>query len=175
MTFDSSAGAPQTAIITLSPGVLASLAANPSCLQSVQHSPACMIGSGSATLMSLIPVPLTAYLVPATNPNDAAGIDFVSSASTSTAEVQLKQDASGAISSVLNVDLSTLGAVGNHHRDLADRQWDAGRPTVQPHAEQLLARSFLADRYLCKRRVQTSSASPDFTITGCRASPTSRV
>ena len=113
MTFDGSDPAPQMALITLSPGVLASLAANPACLQSVQHTSACQIGSGSATLLLGLPISLTAYLVPATNSNDAAGIDLVSSASTAHAEVQLKRNASGAISTVLDVDLATLGTAGD--------------------------------------------------------------
>jgi hypothetical protein len=172
MTFDSSAGAPQTAIITLSPGVLASLAANPSCLQSVQHTPACMIGSGSATLMSLIPAPLTAYLVPATNPNDAAGIDLVSSASTSHAEVQLKQNASGAISSVLNVDLSTLGAVGNliTGTSLTVNGTLGGQPFNRMPSNCSPGPSSLTVNY-ANGASETSSASPDFTITGCSSLP----
>jgi hypothetical protein len=172
ITFDSSHGAPQTAIITLSPGVLASLAANPSCVQTVQHTSACMIGSGSATLMSLITAPLTAYLVPATNPNDAAGIDLVSSASTSHAEVQLKQNASGAISSVLDVDLSTLGTVGNliTGTSLTVNGTLGGKPFNRMPSNCSPGPSSLTVTY-ANGASETSSASPDFKITGCSSLP----
>ncbi|HTX46682.1 MAG TPA: hypothetical protein VMD48_10400 [Solirubrobacteraceae bacterium] len=172
MTFDSSAGAPQTALITLSPGVLASLAANPSCLQSVQHTPACMIGSGSATLAFGLPLSLTAYLVPATNADDAAGIDLVSSASTSHAEVQLKQNASGAISSVLNVDLATAGTAGNliTGTSLTVNGTLGGKQFVRMPSNCSPGPSSLTVTY-ANGTSETSSASPDFTITGCSSLP----
>ncbi len=172
MTFDSSAGAPQHAVITFSPGVLASLAANPSCLQSVQHTSACMIGSGSATVSLGIPVSLIAYLVPATNANDAAGIDLVSSGSTSHAEVQLKQNASGAISSVLDVDLSTLGVVGNliTGTSLTVNGTLGGQPFVRMPSNCSPGPSSLTVAY-ASGASETSSASPDFTIKGCSSLP----
>lgn len=172
MTFDTSRGAPQKALITLSPGVLASLAANPSCIKSKQYTSACMIGSGSATLLFGVPATLTAYLVPATNPNDVAGIDLVSSASTSHAEVQLKQNASGAISSVLNVDLASVGAVGSFitGTSLTVNGTLGGQPFNRMPSNCAPGPSSLTVTYV-NGSSETSSASPDFTITGCSSLP----
>jgi hypothetical protein len=172
MTFDTSAGAAQTALITMSPGVLASLAANPSCLHSVQHTSACRIGSGSATLLFGAPISLTAYLVPATSANDAAGIDLVSSASTSHAEVQLKQNASGAISTVLDVDLASVGAVGSliSGTSLTVNGTLGGKPFVRMPSNCSPGPSSLTVTY-ANGKPETSGASPDFTITGCSSLP----
>jgi hypothetical protein len=172
MTFDTSAGAPLEALITMSPGVLASLAANPSCLHSVQHTSACRIGSGSATLSVGLPLSLTAYLVPATNSNDAAGIDLVSSASTSHAEVQLKQNASGAISSVLNVDLASAGLAGNliTGTSLTVNGTLGGHPFVRMPSNCSPGPSSLVVTY-ANGKSETSGASPDFKITGCSSLP----
>jgi hypothetical protein len=172
MTFDGSDGAPQTALITLSPGVLASLAANPSCIQKVQHTSACEIGTGSASLASLLSIPLTAYLVPATNSNDAAGIDLVSSASTSHAEVQLKQNAAGAISTVLNVDLASLGAAGSviTGTSLTINGTLGGHPFVRMPSNCSPGPSSLTVTY-ANGTSETSGASPDFKITGCSGLP----
>ncbi|HWE32569.1 MAG TPA: hypothetical protein VG410_03740 [Solirubrobacteraceae bacterium] len=152
--------------------MLASLAANPSCLHSVQYSTACKIGSGSATLLFGVPISLTAYLVPATNPNDAAGIDLVSSASTSHAEVQLKQNASGAISSVLNVDLASAGAAGDliTGTSLTVDGTLGGKPFVRMPSNCSPGPSSLTVTY-AHGASESSSASPDFTITGCSSLP----
>src|SRR5437763_15893609 len=50
MNFDSGHGAAQQGLITTSPGVLAALSANPSCLQTVQYTAACQLGTGSANV-----------------------------------------------------------------------------------------------------------------------------
>ena len=51
--------------IALAPGVLASLAANPSCTKTTQDTgDACKIGSGEADVLGGAPIPLTAYLAP---------------------------------------------------------------------------------------------------------------
>ena len=172
MTFDSAAGAPQTALITLSPGVLASLAANPSCLKSVQHTAACDIGSGSATLAFGLPLSLTAYLVPATSSSDAAGIDLVSSASTSHAEVELKQESTGAISSVLSVDLASAGMAGDviTGTSLTVNGTLGGHPFVRMPSNCSPGPSSLTVKY-ANGTSETSSASPDFKITGCSSLP----
>jgi hypothetical protein len=172
MTFDSADGAPQQALVTLSPGVLASLAVNPSCITRVQHTSACMIGSGSATVLAGLPIPLTAYLVPATSSSDAAGIDLVSSASTSHAEIQLKQNASGAISSVLNVDLTSVGAVGSviTGTSLTVNGTLGGHPFNRMPSNCSPGPSSLTVKY-ANGASETSAASPDFTITGCSSLP----
>jgi hypothetical protein len=172
MTFDTSGSAPQKALITMSPGVLASLAANPACLQSVQHASACEIGIGSATVLFGLPISLTAYLVPATSSSDAAGIDLVSSASTSHAEVQLKQNASGAISSVLDVDLASVGAVGSFitGTSLTVNGTLGGKPFVRMPSNCSPGPSSLTVTY-ANGKSETSAASPDFTITGCSSLP----
>ncbi len=172
MTFDGANGAPQRALITLSPGVSASLAANPACVQSVHHTAACAIGSGSATVLIGIPISLTAYLVPATNSSDAAGIDLVSSGGTSHAEVQLKQNASGAISTVLDVDLASLGFAGNiiTGTSLTVNGTLGGHPFARMPSNCSPGPSSLTVTY-ANGKSETSGASPDFTIRGCSSLP----
>ena len=58
--------------------LLASLAANPSCVKTVQYTAACKMWTGSASTSLGAGLGLTAYLVPPPNPStDAAGIDLL--------------------------------------------------------------------------------------------------
>ncbi len=119
-----------------------------------------------------IPISLTAYLVPATNSSDAAGIDLVSSGGTSHAEVQLKQNASGAISTVLDVDLASLGIAGNiiTGTSLTVNGTLGGKPFVRMPSNCSPGPSSLTVTY-ANGKSETSSASPDFKITGCSSLP----
>lgn len=175
MNFDSSAGAPQTALISLSPGVLGSLAANPSCLQSVRHTSACQIGTGTATIEIVDSVGLTAYLVPAQHPDsDVAGIDLVTNGpppvggSTTHAEIQLKQSASGAVQSVLNVNFAGAGAASNliTGSSLTISSTLNGQPFSRLPSNCSPGPSSLTVNY-ANGTSETTAAAPDFTITGC--------
>lgn len=173
MSFDSAAGAPSRAIITLAPGVLASLAANPSCVKSVQHTSDCQIGTGSAMLMGGLPASLTAYLVPPNDPATAvAGIDLVSSASTTHAEVQLKQTTTGNVSSVLNIDFSTAGPLASviTGSSLTVNGTLDGRPFNRMPSNCSPGPSSLTVQY-SGGTSETTQASPDFAITGCASLP----
>jgi hypothetical protein len=179
MNFDTSAGAPRTALITSAPGVLASLAANPSCVQSVQHTSACQIGTGTATLETVGTVGLTAYLVPAQDPaTSVAGIDLVTAGpppiggSTTHAEVQLKQNASGAVQSVLNVNFAGAGEAGMliTGSSLTVNSTLGGQPFSRMPSNCSPGPSSLTVNY-ANGTSETTAASPDFTITGCSSLP----
>ena len=76
-SLDTSAGTPSKVKIAFAPGVLASTTANPSCITGApQHTPACQIGDGSATILDL-PIPFKAYLVKPPSSADLVGIDIV--------------------------------------------------------------------------------------------------
>jgi hypothetical protein len=179
MTFDSSAGAPQTALISLSPGVLGSLAANPSCRHGVQHTSACQVGTGTATIENVGTVGLTAYLVPAQDPAaDVAGIDLVTSGpppvggSTTHAEIQLKQSASGAVQTVLNVNFAGAGAASNviTGSSLTTNSTLNGQPFSRMPSNCSPGPSSLTVKY-ANGTSETTTAAPDFTITGCSSLP----
>ena len=91
---------------------------------------------------------------------------------TSHAEVQLKQNASGAISSVLNVDLSSLGTVGNliTGTSLTVNGTLGGQPFNRMPSNCSPGPSSLTVTY-ANGMSETSGASPDFTITGCSSLP----
>jgi hypothetical protein len=72
---------PNIVTLSLAPGLLANLNANPSCLASAQLTAACQIGTSSTTTdASPTPVSGSMYLVPP-HPGDAAGIDIVTTGS----------------------------------------------------------------------------------------------
>jgi hypothetical protein len=171
MNFDTSAGAPQRALIATSPGVLAALSANPSCIQTRQITTACQIGSGSATLTGLAPAPLKAYLVPATDPaHDVAGVDLIAAVGNPThAEIQLKQNSAGNVAAVLNVDFSGAppGITGS---TLTVNQTLNGKPFTRMPSNCNPGPSTLTIQY-AGGKSETTSAAPDFNITGCSALP----
>src|SRR5437763_10064066 len=87
MSFDSGHGAAPRALITTSPGVLAALSANPSCLQGTpQYTAACQLGQGTATLEGISgAVSLVGYVVPAHDPaHNVAGLDLIAGQGTPT-------------------------------------------------------------------------------------------
>jgi hypothetical protein len=176
-TLDSNAGSPGNVTITLAPGVLASLAANPSCLQSTQDTPSCQIGEGTASVSGLPVVQLTAYLVPATDPSDAAGIDLISSPGNQTThiEISLVQTSTGNVQSVLKFNLSGLGPAGQVLSSMSltvngmlDTQPFTRMPTNCSPGGSTLSITYSNGQ---TQTTETSQASPDFTPTGCDSLP----
>jgi hypothetical protein len=175
INFDTSAGAPQSAIVSTTPGVLASLAANPSCVQSTQYTAACQISTNpSSATVGGVPVPVTAYLVPPNDKaNDAAGIDILTSPPSPTgpthAEVQLRQTSSGNVQSVLNIDVSGSGGAVTS-TSLTVRGMLNGQPFNHMPSNCSPGPSSLTVNY-ANGTSETTPASPDFTITGCGSLP----
>jgi hypothetical protein len=171
-----SMGAPGKVTITLAPGVLASLAANPSCVKTVQYTAACEIGTGSASTSIGAGIGLTAYLVPPPNPStDAAGIDLLTGPpanQTTHVAVGLVQTASGNVASVLKLDLSGLGPLGGvlTKMSLTVNGTLGGKPfTRMPSNCSVSTHSSLTVQYA--KGTETTQASPDFAPTGCSALP----
>jgi hypothetical protein len=179
MNFDGGHGAAQRALITTSPGVLAALSANPSCLQTVQHTAACQLGAGTANIAG-IPgaVSLAGYVVPAKDPaHDVAGIDLIAGQGTPTestthAEIQLAQTSSGNVSAVLNVDLAGAGAASNVVTGsmLTVNKTMNGKPFTRMPSNCNPGPSSLVVTY-ADGTSETTAASPDFNITGCSSLP----
>jgi hypothetical protein len=173
----SSKGAPGKVTITLAPGVLASLAANPSCTKTTQYTSACQIGTGSAASGSLPIATLTAYLVPPPSASDAAGIDLLTGPPTNQTThvaVDLVQTASGNVASVLKLDLSGLGPVLGGvltKMSLTVNGTLNGKPfTRMPSNCNVSTHSSLTVQY-ANGPPETTQASPDFKPTGCDALP----
>ena len=171
---DTSHGAPGPVQITLAPGVLASLAANPGCLQgSPQYTSACHIGDGSASAGGLPVIQTAAYLVPPPS-GEAAGIDLVSNPGNQVTHVgvTLQQTPSGNVESILSLDLSSLGAVGKSLTSISltvNGTLD-GKPFTRMPTNCSPGHSTLKITY-ADGTTETSIASPDFTPTGCDALP----
>lgn len=174
-TLDSGHGAPGAVVITLAPGVLASLAANPDCVKTVHHDTSCEIGTGSAsTSVPGLSLSLTAYLVPPTS-GGAAGIDLVSGApgiQPTHVEVNLQQTSTGNVQSVLKLDLSSLGAVGQSLKtmSLTVNSTLGGKPFTRMPSNCSPGHSSLTITYSDGTK-ETTQASPDFTPTGCSSLP----
>ena len=178
---DSGHMGPGKVTIKSAAGVLASLAANPSCLTgSAQYAPACQIGTGSASAGGLPVISTTAYLAPpppqpSGSPPCAAGIDLVSNPGNSVTHVcvTLQQTASGNVQSVLNFDLSGLGTVGSTLTQLSLTVSGTlnNKPfTRMPTNCSVTDHSTLKITYI-DGTTETSTASPDFTPTGCDQLP----
>lgn len=178
VNLDTSAGGPTSETVTLSPGVLASLAAAPNCLKgSAQHTAACQIGTGSATTTVGLPLSITAYLAPPPNGStDVAGIDLVTNAPgnpTTHAAVDLVQTASGNVSSVIKADLSSLGSVGQFVSSIGltiNGTLANGQPFTRMPTNCSPGPSSVTVGYANGSK-ETTSASPDFAITGCSSLP----
>jgi hypothetical protein len=176
---DSSAmGAPGKVTITLAPGVLASLAANPSCVTKLQYTSACEIGTGSAATSLGAGLSLFAYLVPPPTSSDAAGIDLLTGSpgspgtQTTHVAVDLIQNSAGNVASVLKLDLSSLGPLGSvlTKMSLTVNGTLGGKPfTRMPSNCNVAQHSSLTVQYA--NGTETSQASPDFAPTGCAALP----
>jgi hypothetical protein len=173
---DTSQGAPGKVMITLAPGVLASLAANPSCVKgSVQYTSACQIGTGSASTSLGVGLSLTAYLVPPPDSSSAAGIDLVTNAPgvpPTHVAVALVQTAAGNVASVLKLDLSGLGPLGGQltKMSLTVNGILGAKPfTRMPSNCNVSSHSSLTVQYA--NATETTLASPDFAPTGCSSLP----
>jgi hypothetical protein len=171
---DTSHGAPHAVQIALAPGVLASLTANTACLHGPpQHTSACHIGDGSASAGGLPVIQTAAYLVHPP-PGDAAGIDLVSNPGNQVTNVgvALQQTASGNVESVLNLDLSSLGMIGQTLTSisLTVNGTLGGKPFTRMPTNCSPGHSALKITY-ADGTTETSTASPDFAPTGCASLP----
>ncbi len=172
-----SMGAPGKVTITLAPGALASLAANPSCVKTVQYTSACRVGSGSASTSLGVGLGLTAYLVPPPNPaTDAAGIDLLTgppaNQTTHVAIALVQNPSTGNVASVLKLDLSGLGPLGSilTKMSLTVNGTLGGKPfTRMPSNCNVTQHSSLTVQYA--NGTETTQASPDFAPTGCASLP----
>ncbi|HEY2161883.1 MAG TPA: hypothetical protein VGH24_11300 [Solirubrobacteraceae bacterium] len=174
---DTSHGSPGAVRITSAPGVLASLAANPTCIKTLQYTSACMIGSGSAGPAPGVGASLTAYLVPPPNPRtDAAGIDLMTGApgqAPTHVAVQLVQTPSGNVQSVLNFSLAGLGPLAGALSNMSTTVNGTlgGKPfTRMPSNCNVTTHSTMTVTY-ADGTTETSTASPDFAPTGCSSLP----
>jgi hypothetical protein len=172
---DSSAGTPSKVTVSLQPGVLASVSANPSCVSGApRHAAACEIGTGQAEAFGTLPISLNAYLVPPPTKADLVGIDLVTSlpnGPVTHAGAQLVQTASGGVSTVLNLDLSSLGATASllTQMSLTINGTLGGKPFTRMPTNCHPGASSVTIVYA--NRTETSNASPDFAPTGCGTLP----
>jgi hypothetical protein len=169
-----SMGAPGKVTITLAPGVLASLAANPSCIKTVQYTSACQIGAGSASTSVGVGLSLTAYLVPPPDSSSAAGIDLLTGPPTNQTThvaVALVQTATGNVASVLKLDLSGLGPLGSvlTKMSLTVNGTLGGKPFTRMPSNCSPGHSSLTVQYA--NGTETTQGSPDFAPTGCSSLP----
>ncbi|MGZ6617550.1 MAG: hypothetical protein ACXVFQ_24385 [Solirubrobacteraceae bacterium] len=177
INLDTSAGAPGKVTIALAPGALASVAANPSCSTGApQYTSACQIGTGSATVLGLVPASLNAYLVPPPASADLVGIDLVPSPNlglipTTHIGGQLVQTASGNVQVVLGLDLSSLGSTASllTKMSLTINGTLNGKPFTRMPTNCSPGSSTITIAYANK--TETSTASPDFKPTGCASLP----
>src|SRR5581483_5042974 len=173
INLDTSAGTPGKLTLQLAPGVLTSVSANPSCVKgAAQHTSACQIGTGTATLTAALPISLNAYLVPPPTSADLVGIDLVPGVGPVThAGAQLTQTASGAVSAVVHLDLSSLGALASllTKMTLTVNGTLNGKPFNRMPTKCAPGSSELTVAYASKS--ETTAASPDFAPTGCTALP----
>jgi hypothetical protein len=169
-------GSPGKVTITLAPGVLASLAANPSCIKgTAQYTDACKIGTGSASTSLGVGLGLTAYLVPPPGPGNAAGIDLLTPAypmvAPSHVAVSLVQTPTGNVASVLNLDLSSLGPLAGMltTMSLTVNGTLGGKPFTRMPTNCSPGHSTMTVQYA--NGSETTQASPDFAPTGCASLP----
>ena len=173
INLDTSAGSPGKVGITLAPGVLASVSANPGCVKGApQYTSTCQIGTGSATALGLVKIPLNAYLVKPPSSGDLVGIDLVTSTNMVThAGAALVQTAGSKVSTVLHLDLASLnglqGAITS--MSLTVDGTLQGKPFTRMPTNCSPGSSKLTITYANK--TETSTASPDFKPTGCASLP----
>jgi hypothetical protein len=123
VTFDTTQLLPPSALVLQNaPGLLLSVAANPSCLSSSSYTPACEIGGGTFTTSDGARGPahiaVDSYLVAPEAAGDLAGIDMLVSGSTNPAErvvhgeISPRQTAGGLF--VMDVSLDLAAGLPNH-------------------------------------------------------------
>jgi hypothetical protein len=112
-TVDTTAGAPQSVTIQLPPGLLASAAANPSCLSGTPQTTgnACLAGTGTLHTTGLGDIPGNAYLVPPPVSGDVAGIALVAGSASLPGEVKITGSGAG-LSMQLLVNVAALSGAG---------------------------------------------------------------
>ena len=176
ITLDSSAGTPSKVTVSLQPGVLASVSANPSCVTGTpQHTTACQIGTGSAaSTLPVLAIPLTAYLVPPPTKADLVGIDLVTgipNGPVTHAGAQLVQTPGGNVQTVLSLDLSSLGPEAGvlSQMSLTIDGTLGGKPFTRMPTNCHAGSSSVTIVYA--KGTETTAASPDFAPTGCGTLP----
>jgi hypothetical protein len=172
-SLDTSAGTPSKVKIVFAPGVLASTTADPSCITGApQHTSACKIGGGSATILGL-PVPFNAYLVKPPSSDDLVGIDIVTDlpgTPVTHAGAALVQTPAG-VQTALSFDLSSLGGEAQFLTSMSvtvDGTLN-GKPFTRMPTNCSPGHSTLTIAYT--RRTVTTKASPDFAPKGCSSLP----
>ncbi len=169
-SLDTSAGTPSKVKIAFAPGVLASTTANPSCITGApQHTPACQIGDGSATILDL-PIPFKAYLVKPPSSADLVGIDIVTPVpgeAVTHAGAALVQTPAG-VSTVLSLNLSGQSQSITKMSVTVDGTLN-GKPFTRMPTNCSPAPTLLTVVY--SKRTETTKASPDFAPKGCSSLP----
>lgn len=173
VSLDTSAGTPSSVTIRLSPGVLASPSANPSCLKTAQHTATCQIGTGSVATSLGLPLSVTAYLAPPPSKADVVGIDVVPVTGTPVthAGAQLVQTASGNVQTVLHLSLTSLGPLASlvSGMSLTVNGTLDGKPFNRMPTRCAPGASQVTVAYA--QRTETVRAAPDFKPTGCASLP----
>lgn len=174
IALDSSAGTASTVKVSLAPGVLASPAANPSCVKSTQDTATCEIGTGSVSTSLGLSVPYTAYLAPPPSPDDVVGIDVVTDIPllpVTHAGGQIVQTVSGNVQTVLSLSLSGLGSLAQFvtGMSLTVNGTLDGKPFNRMPTNCSPGLSTLTVIYT--NQTETTVASPDITPTGCSTLP----
>ena len=174
INLDNSAGSPGKVGIALAPGVLASVSANPSCVQGApNYTSTCQIGTGSATALGLLTIPLNAYLVKPPTSGDLVGIDLVTSLPkmVTHAGAALVQTGGSKVSTVLHLDLASLNGLQGviTSMSLTVDGTLQGKPFTRMPTNCSPGSSTLTVTYANK--TETSTASPDFKPTGCASLP----
>ena len=169
----SSAGTPSKVKIVFAAGVLASATANPSCVTGApQHTSACQIGGGSATILG-VPVPFNAYLVKPPSSADLVGIDIVTDlpgTPVTHAGAALVQTPAG-VQTALSLDLSSLGGEAQFLTSMSVTVHGTlnGKPFTRMPTNCSSGHSTLTVVYT--KRTETTKASPDFAPKGCSSLP----
>ncbi len=172
-SLDTSAGTPSKVKIVFAPGVLASTTANPSCITGApQHTAACQIGGGSATILGL-PVPFNAYLVKPPSSADLVGIDIVTDlpgTPVTHAGAALVQTPAG-VQTALSLDLSSLGGEAKFVTSMSVTVNGTlkSKPFTRMPSNCSPGHSTLTIVYT--KRTETTKASPDFAPKGCSSLP----
>ncbi|MFL5821804.1 MAG: hypothetical protein ACJ764_00015 [Solirubrobacteraceae bacterium] len=176
INLDTTAGSPSSVTVKLAPGVLASPAANPSCVRgTAQHTATCQIGTGSVdTSIPGLALPFTAYLAPPPSKADVVGIDVVTAVPglpVTHAGGKLVQTPRHNVQTVLSLSLSGLGLAAQFvtgmtltvNGTLDGKPFNRMPTNCSPGPSQLSV--------VYAKRAETVTAVPDFAPTGCRKLP----
>ena len=172
------AGAPSAVSLTLAPGVLASVAAKPSCVHGVRQEPppaACRIGGGTifVKLLPFISFPFDAYLTPPSSGEALAGVelDVPQLLMSLHSDLKVSQTPSGSVTATMPLDLSSLrnasSLIGTI--TLTINGTLNGQPFMRMPTNCSPGSTSLTVVY--PARTETSTASPDVSPAGCSALP----